>query len=100
VGYDRHAETIDELIHISALERLGQSVLVEKNKSKYEPKNLLSVLPRILQTYERKDSNFRENLKVVDWSGLEFDSANANVMTDLLRQKVKALGITPPTSSN
>jgi Uncharacterized alpha/beta hydrolase domain (DUF2235) len=99
VGYDRHSETIDEMIHISALERLGQSVLIEKTKSKYGPKNLISVLPSILQTYERKDNDFHANLKIVDWSGMEYDFAKASVMIDLLRKKAKAVGINLPKSS-
>jgi type VI secretion system (T6SS) phospholipase Tle1-like effector len=64
VARDRHAETIGESIHISALERLGHAVRIGDAHRFYAPKNLVSVLDDILARYGETGA-----LNVVDYEG-------------------------------
>ena len=74
VSYDRHAEPIGEMVHVSALERLGTPVAVGAKTEIYAPKNLLQVLDFVAHTYaETKPPNLRE-IRIVDWSGDDLDS--------------------------
>jgi hypothetical protein len=69
VGYDRHAESIGEMIHISALERLGVAVDGEKF---YAPYSLRAMLDVMQSTYG-KDSKKASPLKIVKWDGTILD---------------------------
>jgi hypothetical protein len=71
VSRDRHAEPIAEMVHISAIERLGQTVEVEDQKRVYSPHNLIAVLPRIEQTYTGQDAatNDTHGVLIVGWDG-------------------------------
>ncbi len=70
VSFDRHAMPTGEMVHISALERLGRQVQVDGKKGTYEPKNLLAVLPYVRDTYSgRKTPPGPIEVAVVDWSG-------------------------------
>jgi uncharacterized protein (DUF2235 family) len=87
VGRDRHAWTIGEMVHVSALQRLGEKVHVGARETFYAPKNLLSVLNVIKATYaERQVSG--ANLRVVGWDGNALDPADARqraIVQDLVR---------------
>src|SRR5258706_2643459 len=48
VGYDRHAESIGEMVHASALERLG----VDDGEQPYSPLSLATMLDVIQSTYD------------------------------------------------
>jgi hypothetical protein len=70
VSHDRRATPTGEMVHISALERLGNKVPVEGKDQSYEPKNLLAVLKRVSNTYSGANlSSETIQIPVVDWSG-------------------------------
>jgi hypothetical protein len=70
VSFDRRAMPTGEMVHISALERLGKQVPVDGSTQAYEPKNLRAVIPQIRATYSgRKTCNGSADIAVVDWSG-------------------------------
>ena len=62
VSYDRHNPPIDEIIHISAILRLGESIPRPKRKRAYAPRNLVTVLKGI-------DDGSIAPLPIVDFSG-------------------------------
>ena len=64
VARDRHAQTIGESIHISALERLGHRVRIGGRQQFYAPKNLTTVLGDILTQYGAPGA-----LNIVDYQG-------------------------------
>jgi uncharacterized protein (DUF2235 family) len=64
VARDRHAQTIGESIHISALERLGHRVGIGGRQQFYAPKNLTAVLGDILTQYGAPGA-----LNIVDYQG-------------------------------
>ena len=68
VCHDRHANPVGEMVHRSAIERLGCIVQVGKFKRLYAPKNLLTALDAIEATYADSVQNGSE-VRVVDWSG-------------------------------
>jgi hypothetical protein len=72
---DRHMIPISEMVHISALERLGQEVYFDEVKQCYAPKNLTSILNLIDTTYSEPSSNLAlENIVlVVNSDGRPFD---------------------------
>jgi hypothetical protein len=72
VGSDRHSVPLNEMIHISAIERLWTAN--GKPKSRYAPKNLIELLPRVEATYN--DASTREPLFIVNWTGDVLDPAH------------------------
>ena len=78
VSRDRHSDPIGEMVHVSALERIGISVQTEKKIGRYAPKNLIQVLGIIDETYSQEIGT-RElsgpDIHIVDWSGAELDPA-------------------------
>jgi hypothetical protein len=72
VCHDRHADAIAEMVHISALERLGTHIKINGQPALYAPKNLLAVLPVIEATYG-PGNPFGRDILVVDWDGIEID---------------------------
>jgi len=59
-----------EMVHISALERLGKQVDIDGQTQAYEPKNLRAVIPHIQATYSgSKTCSGTIDIAVVDWSG-------------------------------
>jgi hypothetical protein len=80
VCWDRHADPIGEMIHISALERLGAKVRSDDVPIRYAPKNLLQVLDVVHASYSGLGGApllGRPEIRVVDWSGQDLDPANA-----------------------
>jgi hypothetical protein len=109
-----YADAIGEMVHISALERFGKEIKIDKNavmnfvdsvnvfgsKPKYQPKSLTAVMPYIAATYLRHHRlsaewcavvrpifSWRE-LLVVDWDGVAFDPADQD-------HAKKVLGLLP-----
>ena len=79
VCWDRHADPIGEMVHISALERLGKTVNVEGRSAPYAPANLLQAIKDIKATY-RRDRDApppRREIRVVNWSGRELEPLQA-----------------------
>ena len=73
VCWDRHADPIGEMVHISALERLGKIVNIEGRSIRYAPNNLLRVVKPIRETYAncQRATALEPDIRVVDWSGRE-----------------------------
>jgi len=71
VCYDRHADPIEERVHVSALLRLGQRVVVNGKEQIYRPWNLLCVLDTVEATYGRPAEQAANGVRIpiVDWSG-------------------------------
>lgn len=69
VGYDRHAESIGEMIHISVLERLA---VVVDGKNAYAPYSLRAMLDVMQSTYD-KDGKTASPIKIVNWDGSALD---------------------------
>jgi len=71
VCFDRHAVPAGEMVHISAVERLGNEVPCNNRRSWYQPKNLIHVLDTIRKTYT--DGAAGKQLCLVDWNGNQID---------------------------
>src|SRR5262249_25050364 len=73
---DRHAHPIAEMVHVSAIERLGQVTRVGKRSRRYLPANLLAALPEIRRTYKlsHADAHARgTDILIVGWHGKVLD---------------------------
>jgi uncharacterized protein (DUF2235 family) len=57
MGRYRHADTIGEMVHVSALERLGKTVQTDERAHRYEPKNLIQILSRHQSNLQRRRSS-------------------------------------------
>jgi Uncharacterized alpha/beta hydrolase domain (DUF2235) len=75
VGYDRHAESIGEMVHVSALERLGADDVGQP----YDPLSLRVMLDVIQSTYD-PGQVVASPMKIVNWDGKILDS---NIDADL-----------------
>jgi hypothetical protein len=69
VSQDRHASVINEHIHISALERWGHLVCVNRRLRVYNPCNLHLVAENIRDTYSGQLPLTSTQICVVGWSG-------------------------------
>ncbi|MFP5076856.1 T6SS phospholipase effector Tle1-like catalytic domain-containing protein [Rhizobium sp. YIM 134829] len=88
VSRDRQEWPIGEMVHISALIRLGEMVEVEERAALYQPLNLIAVLPIIAATYgaAKPDAAFHEIL-VVGWDGAPLSThepEQCSVVLDLI----------------
>lgn len=72
---DRHDEAIGEMVHISALERLGQCVRGKFWKRRYMPPNLLAILDTIESAYGISVLSSRQptGIRIVGWAGKVLD---------------------------
>jgi Uncharacterized alpha/beta hydrolase domain (DUF2235) len=92
VCWDRHADPIGEMVHISALERLGASVDSEGRSIRYQPANLLRAIGAIRATYGKGlGVPAPENdVRVVAWCGRDLhpeDPADRAVVNELLNKQ-------------
>jgi hypothetical protein len=87
---DRHAQPICEMVHISALERLG--LKPAGAWAKYRPPNLISVLSHIDDSYRSDSSPGSGRLRVVDWTGEILNPDNAAHQAMVAQTVVKARG--------
>lgn len=74
-NYDRHAQPLAEMIHVSALERLGCEVVVDDDSELYAPVNLMTALPVVVATYSGGPGRPKpeNDIRIVDWSGHDLD---------------------------
>jgi hypothetical protein len=88
---DRHAHPIAEMVHVSAIERLGQVTRLGKRSRRYLPANLLAALPEIRRTYKlgKADAHARDtDILLVGWDGNVLDpngEKDRAVAADLMR---------------
>jgi type VI secretion system (T6SS) phospholipase Tle1-like effector len=93
VGFDRHAESIGEMIHISVLERLG---VVVDGQNAYAPYSLKAMLDVIQSSYD-KDGKTTSPIKIVNWDGsaldpdLSDDASAAKKLIAEAKQKISKL---------
>lgn len=84
-GYDRHAISIGEMVHISALEKFG---LQADAGARYLPKSLAAIQQRIADTYSQTSQiSIPDQIPIVNWDGSILDSqkiVDKNVVTDTL----------------
>jgi uncharacterized protein (DUF2235 family) len=75
VSRNRHDETVGEMIHASVIERLGQPINGKLWTQKYTPRNLLSLLDIVRNTYgiSPKKDGAEANIRIVDWDGKPLD---------------------------
>lgn len=84
VSRDRHYLSIGEMVHISAIERVGTFVREDYEIKKYKPRNLISILSYIYDTYRvEKSINDLVIIKVVKWNGEVFDPSNGSDRYDV-----------------
>ncbi len=70
VNYDRHATPAGEMVHISAIERLGAEAVFDEDHEVYLPVNLLDVLEAIRATYDMPGTRRPAfPVLIVDWDG-------------------------------
>jgi hypothetical protein len=88
VCYDRHSDPIGEMVHVSALMRLGAN-------PRYRPINLCAALDRLDKSYaEPAVPADDESLRIVDWAGRPLDpckSADRAEAHAILRHARKAV---------
>ncbi|TPN00434.1 DUF2235 domain-containing protein [Mesorhizobium sp. B2-3-3] len=97
VCQDRNADPIGEMVHVSALNRLGARIYNGEVMSEYYPANLIASLKAIEATYglSQKTSG-RYDLLVVDWSGVPMDPKNPRdvskirILLESVRNRVQA----------
>jgi uncharacterized protein (DUF2235 family) len=84
VSRDRHATVHREMVHISAIERLGKQVRIEKRQATYAPQNLVTVLPNIRSGLIA--DNEHVPISTVDWNGrqIEVGSPRAGIVAKLV----------------
>ena len=78
--YDRHAVPMWEKVHVSLLQRLGETIEVRERQkelmNRYLPQNLIEALPVIRATYHDKapdvPASIDYQIRLVDWDGEEF----------------------------
>jgi hypothetical protein len=77
LGRERHVVPASEMVHVSALERLGQEIPLEGRMVTYAPPSLLAVLDNIAATYGADPPGRAPEcpVQVVDWSGKVLDPA-------------------------
>jgi hypothetical protein len=106
-----YADAIGEMMHVSALQRFNKEIKIDKGAvmnlagklnvfgavPRYQPKNLVAVIPYIAATYLRRHHNLSpewcavvwpiyswRELLVVDWDGVAFDPADEDHVKSVL----------------
>lgn len=87
VCHDRHANPVGEMVHRSAIERLGCIVKIGKFESVYAPTNLLTTLDAIEATYAQAAQNGSE-IRIVDWSGDVLPTEQATTIIAAARERL------------
>jgi Uncharacterized alpha/beta hydrolase domain (DUF2235) len=93
---DRHAVTIGEGLHISALIRLGKIIQHGRRKKIYSPINLLAALPALSAIYHDNTFSADPPIRVIDWSGETLDPAHdesKNAVIALIEQAKHRLSL-------
>lgn len=97
-SYDRYETPAAEMVHVSALERLGRRVSCHGQTSAYTPPALVATLRMIEDTYCGKDSalQFQPSIRVADWTGEPFSpeiDGHCRRVSALVRDAQERLGI-------
>lgn len=97
--YDRHAVPMWEKVHVSSLQRLGETVEVRERQkelmNRYLPQNLIDALPVIRATYHDTapdlPTGIDYQIRVVDWDGEEFLPDDPQDCADALSEVRQAI---------
>jgi Uncharacterized alpha/beta hydrolase domain (DUF2235) len=97
VSRNRHDETIGEMIHSSVIERLGKPVSGILWKQKYQPRNLISILDAVRDTYgiSGKTGTQESKIRIVGWDGKPLDptvDTDRLAASQLLNAAIQRLG--------
>jgi hypothetical protein len=87
VCYDRHNIPIGEMVHISALFRLGKRVIAQRLHQNYLPRNLIAALSRI----EESIGVSNDGLGIAGWDGLRLHPVRARTVIESARNQLKTL---------
>ncbi len=90
VCWDRHADPIGEMVHISVIERLGRQVQIGKSITTYSPNNLLATLASLKASPVKTVLNSPE-VHVVDWSGKVLDPDQTAAVTSEAQGRLQQL---------
>ncbi len=88
LGRERHVAPAGEMVHASALERLGREVRLGGRAVAYAPPSLIAVLDDIAATYgagPAGGAGTGRPIWVADWSGEPLDPAAAGVREGVLQ---------------
>jgi hypothetical protein len=88
VCYDRHNVPIGEMVHISALLRLGKRVISQRLHRNYLPRNLIAALPRIEEGIGKPDGS---GLGIAWWDGCRLDRQRAATLIAGVRTQLETL---------
>jgi uncharacterized protein (DUF2235 family) len=91
VGIDRHNTSQNEMIHVSAVERFGQSVPIDGRKRLYMPRNLRAYMSAYAESKGKKGETDTEKkvvrVPIVGWDGLPLDEvAELDLIKDALKR--------------
>lgn len=97
--YDRHAVPMWEKVHVSSLQRLGETIEVRERQkelmNRYLPQNLIEALPIIRATYHDKapdvPAGVDYQIRLVDWDGEEFLPDDPQDCADALAEVGQAI---------
>jgi hypothetical protein len=88
VCYDRHNVPIGEMVHVSALLRLGKRVKGSRLFRNYLPRNLISALERIENGIASADNS---GLGIAWWDGARLDPVRAAAIVADARSRLETL---------
>jgi hypothetical protein len=89
VCYDRHNTPIAEMIHISALLRLGKRVIARRLYRNYAPRNLIAALSRLEESGGVPVDGV--GLGIAGWDGFLLSSSQAGTMIEAARNRLGTL---------
>ncbi|BAV46719.1 hypothetical protein MesoLj113a_31870 [Mesorhizobium sp. 113-1-2] len=92
---DRHADPIAEMVHVSAIERLGQMVLTDRCGHHYRPPNLLAVWQHIEATYQLPAGHRPAghiDIFIVDWDGKPVEKKRGSDLIAAANSRLGQLG--------
>ena len=89
VCYDRHNVPIGEMVHISALLRLGKRVPAPRLFRNYLPRNLIAALSRIEEDIASPANGF--GLGIAGWDGFRLGGEQTKVFVEGARSRLDTL---------
>ena len=97
-NHDRHAEPLAEMLHVSAIERLGCEAMTDDDGNVYRPRNLMAVFDSLCATYDFVPGLAKPgfDIRIVDWDGHDlapFKPTERQRAVELLRSARQRLGL-------
>ena len=97
-NFERHAEPLAEMLHVSAIERLGCEAMTDDDGDIYRPRNLMAVFDAVCATYDFVPGLAKPvfDIRIVDWDGHDlapFKPTERQRAVELLRSARQRLGL-------